>query len=77
MKKYNYHVNGKTAEGVGWTCIGQMEVEFADLFNRVMVQTFADLTEGKAIFGRPGQGGCKGPYEVDRVILELDDGTKR
>lgn len=40
-----------------------------EVFEEVGRAVFQWLTQGKATFGYPGKGGCKGPYNVTSVTL--------
>jgi hypothetical protein len=68
-KAYRYTVEGSGAAGQTFKTEGVVEAEFHDLFNTVMIDTFNQLTKGRAIYGKPGVG-CQGPYDMHRVVVE-------
>ena len=46
-----------------------MESDAANVWERVLIQSFNALTHGKAIYGKPGVA-CKGPYDIRSVRVE-------
>jgi len=69
--KFSYEVTGTAANEEPWAVIGQIDSEsYAEAINLAYKDAFERLTKGKAIFGRPGVGGCKGPYKIINVALE-------
>ena len=69
VKHWHYQVLGFTADGVSWQTDGTVESDAANVWQRVMIQTFNALTHGKAIYGKPGVA-CKGPYDIRSVRVE-------
>jgi hypothetical protein len=71
---YTYEVSGLATNGQTWTTNGKVTTEKAGQFmlaiNDAMMQSFNQLTNGKAIYGKPGVG-CDGPYTITKVLLEL------
>jgi hypothetical protein len=49
--------------------MGDVECGWHEVFERLMVSTFAALTEGKAVYGEPGP--CGGPYKITKLHIEL------
>lgn len=39
--------------------------------NRIGAACFQQLTGGKAIYGKPGEGLCQGPYSIAVLTIEL------
>jgi hypothetical protein len=70
---YTYEVSGTASGGQTWTTKGHVEREkegeFAQVPETVMRLSFAQLTQGQAIYGLPGVG-CKGPYTFRRMLIE-------
>lgn len=72
VRRWSFHVKGTAAGGVPWSCSGEIDAEPAELWNRVMIHSFHELTEGRAIYGKPGVA-CKGPYEITSLHVERID----
>lgn len=47
----------------------QAEPPRQSVFDHAMFDSFMKLTQGYAIFGRPGVG-CKGPYDITQVLIK-------
>ena len=73
---WKYEVSGMGANGQTWTVIGEVantkQGDFPYLSERAMRAVFQTLTNGKAVYGKPGVG-CSGPYRVKRFLLEVQD----
>lgn len=69
-KHYEFSVKGMAANDTEFDVTGRVYCDFAQLFNVIMTRTFEDLTMGTAVFGKPGQGGCVGPYEVNEITVK-------
>ena len=67
--KYHYTVEGTGADNQTWTATGDVESEFEDMFDRAMMDSFTQLTHGKAVYGKPGVG-CNGPYDIVSVTIK-------
>jgi hypothetical protein len=63
-----YSIDGTAADGQTWTTKGRISAEYPQVFSDAMAQSFQQLTQGKAVFGKPGVG-CKGPYKINRFEL--------
>lgn len=63
-----YVAEGTAADGQTWRTEGDIDASFPDCFDRAMVHSFQQLTQGKAAFGKQGVG-CRGPYKVKRFEL--------
>jgi hypothetical protein len=73
MIEYHYEVCGTASDGQTWTTTGSVFAEKAGQFMNMpmlaMKQTFLKLTQGKAVFGKPGVG-CRGPYKVTKLTIQ-------
>lgn len=69
IKPYRYTVEGTAAAGQTWTTQGQVATEIHDVLHVAMMESFDQLTSGKAVYGQPGKG-CRGPYDIRRVTIE-------
>ena len=74
-KKYHFTFEGTGSNAQTWTTTGYIECEFNDVFDKASQQTFIQLTNGEAIYGNPGVGGCHGPYNITRVVIRQAIGT--
>lgn len=66
-------VSGTAAGGQSFECRGAIDNadwNDQDLLGRAMRDSFMQLTQGKAVFGKPGIG-CRGPYKITRFELSL------
>lgn len=80
LKCWGYLVSGSASDGQTWEVRGEVRSEFSDAWTTAMRDAFDRLTDGKAVFGYPGMGGCRGPYDVHRVVIEQkhpDSGARR
>jgi hypothetical protein len=71
MTAYSYTVNGSAAGDQTWETSGTVELPEADFHaavETVLRESFMKLTDGKAIFGKPGVG-CNGPYSITRFTI--------
>jgi len=68
-KPFKFHVEGCGAEGATFETSGSFVCEFQECWDAVMIETFNQLTHGRAVFGSPGVG-CRGPYDIRRVVIE-------
>lgn len=75
MTAYRYTVEGLAADEQTWSVSAPIATktagDFALLPAVVMRASFQALTEGKAIFGKPGLG-CHGPYTITKFLIERD-----
>jgi len=70
-KTYRYTVEGTNGDASSYRTQGTFETpEFSKTFDMAMRASFLDLTQGRAEFGKPGQGGCRGPYKIRKIIIE-------
>jgi hypothetical protein len=68
-KVYRYKMEGSGAGGATFTTSGTINCEFNDAFHDAMVDSFDQLTKGRAVYGKPGAG-CRGPYDIHKVVIE-------
>ena len=69
--KYKYEISGTSADGQSWETKGEvLAADFIGVTDAAAFDSFTQLTEGKAVFGKPGVG-CRGPYKITRYVLEL------
>jgi hypothetical protein len=68
-KLYSYVIEGSGANNQTWQTRGAVLCEFHDAFDHAMLESFDQLTQGKAIYGNPGVGSCKGPYDILKVTI--------
>ena len=74
MRTYEWSVKGAAADGQTWSVTGTTPVKPGDfpLVPSLAIEAaFASLTQGRAIYGKPGEG-CNGPYTITRLCIELD-----
>lgn len=73
MITYVFEISGTAADGQTWTVKGETDVDrfgmFAQAIEDAQRFAFMQLTNGRAIYGKPGVG-CKGPYTVTRLMIE-------
>lgn len=74
MISYAYVISGTGGHGSTWSTEGHVVVKDVDQFDEAVMdarrQSFMQLTQGKATYGKPGQGGCKGPYRITKFSIE-------
>jgi hypothetical protein len=71
---YRYEISGAGANDQTWTVRGRLFFPpgaITDAMNRAMLETFQALTQGRAVYGSPGNGGCRGPYRMQRFLIEI------
>ena len=75
---FKYQLEGKAADNQTWKATGAVRVanlgEFPSVSHKVMEDAFEQLTRGQAVYGKPGLG-CRGPYRITRMLIELADGA--
>ena len=72
MIKYTFEVSGYAADNQTWTITGETtgnRGDFPLIPSIAMREAFAQLTNGKAVYGKPGIG-CNGPYRISRMLIE-------
>lgn len=68
-KAYKFEMKGTARNDQTWMTSGYLICEFPAMFDAAMRASFEQLTEGKAVFGRP-EVGCQGPYDITSVLIE-------
>jgi hypothetical protein len=73
---YRYTIDGIAADGQTWSTRGSVATDspgaFPAIVEEAMQQSFLQLTQGKAQYGRPGVG-CRGPYRITRLLVEQEN----
>ena len=76
MVKYNYVMEGTAAGGQTWRTDGEvaiaLEGDFPLVLTGALESSFMKLTQGLAIFGKPGVG-CQGPYRINKFFITRND----
>ena len=78
--KLKYTVIGSAHVGGAYEVTGEIHADSPldpEAHNAACVDSFRKLTSGKAVFGKPGQGGCRGPYKVSKLVLEDAEAAAR
>lgn len=73
--RYRYKMSGTTADDQSWETSGiiySASSNFPALSEIALRESFMALTEGRAVFGKPGVG-CRGPYRIKNLTLDLED----
>lgn len=62
---YRYICHGRDGDGKEWNSSGLLSAPgFPEALEEAQKRTFMDLTQGLAVYGKPGEGGCNGPYRI-------------
>ena len=72
IARYNWSMSGTGAHDHTWETSGNTEInpgQFDTIMGTAMIETFEMLTQGKAVYGKPGVG-CYGPYRIKRFLIE-------
>jgi hypothetical protein len=69
IKHWHFTIAGAGADGSTFETSGTLHCELAETFDNALCDTFEHLTQGRAVFGKPGVG-CRGPYDIHRVTIE-------
>jgi hypothetical protein len=73
MIKYHYQMSGTAAAGQTWETRGTVTTsepgQFLNTATLALRDTFDQLTQGRAVFGKPGLA-CDGPYRCTRLVIE-------
>jgi len=72
MKVYSFTIDIADASGQVWETHGSAKCELNDAFNVAMKEAFFQMTSGRATYGHPGKGGCHGPYDVRRIVIQQE-----
>jgi hypothetical protein len=71
---YKYTIQGTAATGQIWRTTGYVSGnpgDFRDVCEQAQGMSFHQLTQGKAVYGHPGKGGCRGPYTITQFTVEV------
>jgi hypothetical protein len=72
MKKFNYEMEGTDGAGQAFKVAGEVESRnLPDAIVDAQRQAYQGLTSGNTSYGQPGVGGCKGPYSMERILVEV------
>lgn len=73
MPRYHWEISGLARGGQTWTTSGNIWTEragdFALVPTEAIKRSFDQLTEGTAVYGKPGT--CFGPYRICELKLTL------
>lgn len=73
IRNYKFKCEGSAKDYQTWTTEGTFRGELGDAFTAALRQSFEQLTQGKAVFGKPGVS-CQGPYDISRIeIVKVKD----
>ena len=73
IRNYEWKIEGTAAGGQTWSVTGTTPVKPGDfpLVPSLAIEaSFDALTQGRAVYGKPGEG-CNGPYTITRLCIEL------
>lgn len=76
MAAYAWTLEGTAADGQSWATSGTLYDEpgnFPAVVSAAMRASFIQLTQGKAVYGKPGLA-CNGPYTMKRLVVEAEEG---
>lgn len=78
MRKFRYELTGIDGGGNAFTVVGELQEgptlsSFAAAPGAAMSDAYLRMTGGKAEYGKPGQGGCRGPYNFQKLTVEVVD----
>ena len=66
---WSYTISGLAGGGQTWETSGTVVNDAVNAFSDALEESFRQLTNGKAIFGKPGLG-CHGPYTILKVTFQ-------
>ena len=73
IRYFQWEIAGTARDGQTWKTKGLITTSsgnFDDaLISYVREESFRQLTHGKAVYGRPGEG-CSGPYKISKMLIE-------
>ena len=75
MRKFTYEIQGKDGAGRGFSVRGEFahSGDFPSALVEAQRRAFFDLTQGRATYGQPGTGSCRGPYSFQKLVVETLD----
>ena len=66
---FKYLIEGSARNNQTWSVSGEVFSSSAvAAYMEASADVFRQLTEGKAVYGRPGT--CQGPYQINRIQIE-------
>lgn len=70
--KFRFEIQGTDGAQRQWTtrCSEYAAANMDDALDRARRMSFEQLTGGHATFNKPGEGGCRGPYKIIKVLVE-------
>ena len=74
MTRYRYIIYEADGDGEQHELTGEVNADsIQSAVNKAMAESFVKLTGGNAEFGKPGKGGCRGPYTILQLTLHNED----
>lgn len=70
-RNYNFTMIGIGGNDTPWQTSGVVNCEFHDVTKEALKMSFQMLTEGTAVYGKPGP--CGGPYRIDHFTAERQE----
>jgi hypothetical protein len=70
---FNYEVIGVTGDGQTFNAKGMLTGEqgnFLGVPEAALKAAFNMLTKGETEYGQPGKSGCRGPYTINKMVIE-------
>jgi len=77
--KVRWVMRGLDGQGNPWVTQGTVYCQgpnFDAAVSQVQRESFEQLTQGKATYGQPGKGGCRGPYTITELHAEKADDSQ-
>ena len=76
MKMFRYELGGTGGDGKAFAVSGHFDqgdevVGFQATLAEAQRHAYLKLTGGDTEYGKPGQGGCRGPYTFERILVEV------
>jgi hypothetical protein len=79
VKSFRYELGGTDGAGKAFNVSGHFdagdeEVSFQTTIVEAQRHAYRNLTGGQTEYGEPGQGACRGPYKLERILVETVKG---
>jgi hypothetical protein len=78
VKEFSYELEGTDGAGTAFKVSGRFQandgMSFQASITEAQRHAYEALTSGKTEYGKPGQGGCRGPYKFERILVETVKG---
>jgi hypothetical protein len=71
---YDYVTTIIDGDGIAHAVTGQCKAARGDYpmaARNAMSDSFKAITGGDTTYGRPGEGGCRGPYTITKLVLKV------